>query len=102
MPIEILTGTCLPPQCDLFLGDVEGLVDEPKSYHSLFEPVFHRLEQVSRAEVYLQGLLGNLPRKPVEPIALSLGVNVRGLQHLIGQSQWRTASLVDTPPTSGR
>jgi len=47
------------------------------------------------AEVYLQGLLGDAPRKSVEPIALALGVNVRDLQHFIGQSPWALEPVVD-------
>jgi SRSO17 transposase len=75
---------------------VEGLINKLKTYHSLFEPAFRRPEQADWAEVYLQGLLGDQPRKSVEPIALSLGVNVRDLQHFIGQSQWRLEPVVDT------
>jgi len=77
---------------------VEGLVDKLKTYHSLFKPAFRRSEQADWAEGYLQGLLGNQPRKSVEPIALSLGVKVRDLQHFIGQSHYwhleRDRSLV--------
>jgi SRSO17 transposase len=69
---------------------VEGLIAKLKTYHIFFEPAFRRPEQAAWSEVYLQGLLGDTPRKSVEPIALSLGVNVRDLQHFIGQSHWPT------------
>lgn len=96
MPAEIVAETCPAPKCNLSPRDVEGLIDKLKSYHTLFEPAFRRAEQAGWSEVYLQGLLGDRPRKSVEPIALSLDVNVRDLQHFIGQSPWPTAPLVDT------
>jgi len=90
MPTEIVTETCPAPKCNLSPRDVEGLIAKLKTYHIFFEPAFRRPEQAAWSEVYLQGLLGDTPRKSVEPIALSLGVNVRDLQHFIGQSHWRT------------
>ena len=96
MPAEIVAETCPAPKCNLSPRDVEGLVDKLKTYHSLFKPAFRRSEQADWAEVYLHGLLGNQPRKSVEPIALSLGVNVRDLQHFIGQSHWRLEPVADT------
>jgi len=96
MPAEIVAETCPTPKCNLSPRDVEGLVDKLKTYHSLFKRAFRRSEQADWAEVYLHGLLGNQPRKSVEPIALSLGVNVRDLQHFIGQSHWRLEPVADT------
>jgi len=96
MPGQIVAETCPAPKCNLSPRDVEGLVDKLKTYHSLFKPAFRRSEQADWAEVYLQGLLGNQPRKSVEPIALSLGVNVHDLQHFIGQSQWHLEPVADT------
>jgi len=96
MPAEIVAETCPAPKCNLSPRDVEGLVDKLKTYHSLFKPAFRRSEQADWAEVYLHGLLGNQPRKSVEPIALSLGVNVRDLQHFVGQSHWRLEPVADT------
>ena len=90
MSTEIVTETCPTPKCNLSPRDVDGLLKKLKTYHAFFEPAFRRPEQIAWAEVYLQGLLGDQPRKSIEPIALSLGVNVRDLQHFIGQSRWRT------------
>ena len=96
MPAEIVSETCPAPKCNLSPRDVEGLVDKLKTYHALFESAFRRPEQAGWACVYLQGLLGSQPRKSVEPMALSLGVNVRDLQHFVGQSRWRTEPVVAT------
>lgn len=88
MPAEIIAETCPAPECNLLPGDVEQFVDELAAYSGLFEPAFRRPEQAKWGEVYLNGLLGDLPRKTTERIALDLGHNVRDLQHFIGQSQW--------------
>lgn len=96
MPTEIVAETCPAPKCNLSPRDVEGLMAHLKTYHKLFDSAFRRPEQAHWAEMYLQGLLGAQPRKSVEPIALSLGVNVRDLQHFIGQSHWCLEPVVDT------
>jgi SRSO17 transposase len=73
---------------------VERFVEELAAYYDLFEPAFRRPEQAIWGEVYLNGLLGDLPRKTTERIALDLEHNVRDLQHFIGQSRWWTEPLV--------
>jgi SRSO17 transposase len=64
------------------------------TYHAAFADAFRRPEQDQWARVYLRGLLDDLPRKTVERIALTQGVNVRDLQHFIGQSAWAIAPVV--------
>jgi SRSO17 transposase len=95
MPATIVAETCPAPKCNLSPRDVEGLVEKLQTYHEFFEPAFRRTEQAVWAQVYLHGLLGDQPRKSVEPLALSLGVNVRDLQHFIGQSRWPIEPVVD-------
>jgi SRSO17 transposase len=94
MPTEIIAQICPAPECTLLPDDVEQFVEELATYYSLFVPAFRRPEQARWGEVYLNGLLGDLPRKTTERIALDLGRNVRDLQHFIGQSQWRTEPLL--------
>ena len=94
MPTEIVAETCPAPECNLTPRDVKQFVKELKAYHARFKSAFRRPEQFERAEVYLNGLLGDTPRKTIEPIALALGENVRNLQHFIGQSHWTTESAV--------
>ncbi len=94
MPTEIVAETCPAPECNLTPRDVKRFVKELKAYHALFQPAFRRPEQFARAEIYLKGLLGDTPRKTIEPMALALGENVRNLQHFIGQSQWTTELAV--------
>lgn len=94
MPSNIVAETCPAPECNLSPRDVKHLVRKLKAYHALFKAAFRRPEQFAWSEVYLTGLLGNQPRKTIEPIALALGQNVRDLQHFIGQSRWSTEPAI--------
>ena len=88
MSYLIIAETCPLPEFNLSPRDVEGLVDELKIYHARFESAFRRPEPFRWSWIYLKGLLGDEPRKSIEPIALQAGVNVRDLQNFIGQSHW--------------
>jgi SRSO17 transposase len=94
MPAIIVPAPCPPPSCNLAPRDVEAFVDALAAYHALFADAFRRPEQDQWSRVYLRGLLDTLPRKTVERIALTQGVNVRDLQHFIGQSAWAIAPVV--------
>ncbi|SRR5712692_331255 len=94
MPATIVAETCPAPKCNLSRRDVEGLVDKLKTYYQRFASAFRRPEQAHWGNIYLQGLLGDQPRKSVEPIALALGVKVRDLQYFIGQSPWPLEPLL--------
>ena len=93
MPSRIVTETCPAPECNLTVADIEQFLPELTSYLELFAGSFVHQSQLAWSEVYLHGLLGEAVRKNVEQIALSLGVNVRSLQHLIGQSPWSPTPL---------
>ncbi len=99
MPKGIVTEiqtveTCPAPECNLSDQDVEQFVEELDRYAKLYEPAFRRCEQWKWGQVYLQGLLGDAPRKTAERMALELGENVRDLQHFVGQSPWRKEPVV--------
>ena len=94
MPVSIVPALCPPPSCNLVPRDVEAFVDALAVYHATFTDAFRRPEQDQWAQVYLRGLLDDLPRKTTERIALTQGVNVRDLQHFIGQSAWPIAPVV--------
>jgi len=94
MPAEIVTETCLAPQCNLREQDIEQILDEMRDYIALFAPAFQRSEQLERSETYVRGLLGDAARKNVEQIALGLGENVRNLQYFVGQSPWKTEPVL--------
>ena len=94
MPTDIITQTCPAPECNLLPRDIEQFVEELATYYRLFTSAFRRPEQFTWGEVYLRGLLGDLPRKTTERIALHLGYNVRDLQHFLGQSPWPLEPVV--------
>ena len=81
--------TCPAPECNLSESDVEQFVEEFEIYVALLAPGFRRREQFEWGEIYLNGLLGDTPRKTSERMALDLNANVRDLQHFIGQSPWQ-------------
>jgi len=95
MPLVIVPAPSPPPVCNLAPRDVEQFVDALAAYHAAFAEAFRRPEQLAWADVYLQGLLGPLPRKTTERIALTHAVNVRDLQHFIGQSAWDCALVYE-------
>lgn len=86
--------TCPAPECNLSSKDIEQFVAEMDSYVELFEPAFGRREQWWWSKLYVQGLLGDSPRKTVERMALALGQNVRDMQHFVGQSPWQKEPAV--------
>jgi len=90
----VIAETCPAPECNLLTEDIEQLVKELEAYHDLFEPAFPRIEQAAWSEVYLKGLLGDVPRKTAERMALDQGETPRDLQHFLGQSPWETAALL--------
>lgn len=81
--------TCPAPECNLSESDVEQFVAEFEMYVALLAPGFRRREQFEWGGIYLNGLLGDTPRKTSEGMALDLNANVRDLQHFIGQSPWQ-------------
>jgi SRSO17 transposase len=94
MPRGIVTETCAVPECNLSRKDVQRSLKELSEYMEQFEPAFVRVEQWRHSQTYLQGLLGEAPRKNVEQMALDLGEKVRSLQYFVGQSEWETEGLI--------
>lgn len=58
-----------------------------------FEPCFKRRATWEHFQCYLLGLMADLHRKSVEPIALASGVAVRTLQEFLSQFVWDHARL---------
>lgn len=94
MSTEIVNDICPPPEWNMAEGDIHQMVDELERYYQDFEPAFERCDQAAHGWVYLRGLLSDLPRKVTERIALRFGVNVRSLQHFIGQSPWSREGML--------
>src|SRR5215218_3386436 len=56
------------PVLNLTPGDLDGILDELRTFHALFSPLFFRPEQRAWAATYLHGLLLDIPRKSIEPM----------------------------------
>ena len=94
MPSRIVTETCPAPGCNLTDQEVDCFMDEMRAYVEMFEPAYVRREQLEWSQSYMQGLLGDAPRKNIERMALELGENVRSMQHYIGQSPWEAEPVI--------
>jgi SRSO17 transposase len=88
VPTRIGADICTAPDFNLTDCDIENFMDEMTTYVEKFESAFQRVEQLEWGKNYLQGLLGEAPRKNIERIALEQGEKVRSMQHFIGQSPW--------------
>jgi SRSO17 transposase len=95
MRTTIITDKYPAPKFNLTSADVGQCEPELAAYLKLFAPAFNRIEQFQQSQVYVRGLLSELPRKTAERIALEFGQNVRDLQHFVGQSPWETEPLLD-------
>ena len=80
----------IPPHCEMTPEDIDHLADKLEEFHALFEGSFKRVEQLGLSRHYLQGLLTDLERKSVEPIALALDgpSEVRNLQRFMSDYKW--------------
>lgn len=63
---------------------------ELNQFHHNFENSFGHINQIKHSLTYLQGLMSDLERKSIEPIALEFhGVSgVRNLQHYMQKGKW--------------
>ena len=69
---------------------VSGLPEKFSAHMDYYSPSFSRSAQQQNAEVYVKGLLSDLDRKSVEPIALLHGDEkmVRTMQQFLKDSPW--------------
>jgi len=77
-------------------GQIRGLVPALSGY---LEPYLFSCGHTQTFEhlgVYCRGLLSDLPRKSVEPIALESGTPVRTLQEFLRDHRWDHHQLLDT------
>jgi SRSO17 transposase len=95
MRTTIVTEKYPAPQFNLTTKEVAQGEAEMAGYMKPFGPAFKRVEQFQQSQVYVKGLLSELPRKTAERIALEFGANVRALQHFVGQSPWGPEPRVD-------
>jgi len=75
---------------------VSQLAELLYDFHQDFAFGFRRIEQQRLGEIYLKGLVSNLERKSVEPIALNyLGTHkVRSLQMFLSDYKWNDEQIL--------
>lgn len=91
------TALSVQPRFELTVEQVEALVNELKTYHTIYAPYFGNAAQRTFSHHYLSGLLDpEIARKSAENIALAtLGSkSVRQMQYFLGESRWSEAAVI--------
>ena len=85
----------LSPGEELGEEDLDVLTAELRVFHQDFAPVFAKRNSTDHSRLYTLGLLSNLGRKSIEPIALELSgtAKVRNLQRFISDYAWDDALM---------
>jgi SRSO17 transposase len=68
--------------------EIAGMTPAFKSYLGRFRDCFLQKRTLAHFDNYCRGLLSDLPRKSVEPIALASGTAVRTLQEFLVTTRW--------------
>jgi SRSO17 transposase len=68
--------------------DIAGLGPAFAAYLGRFRACFRQRRTAAHFDCYCRGLLSDLPRKSVEPIALAAGTAVRTLQEFLATAKW--------------
>jgi SRSO17 transposase len=93
-PLELTTA----PVLDLTPGDLDAILEELRTYHAIFSPLFFRPEQRAWAQTYLHGLLLEIERKSIEPMILHLrgadGNAVRAMQQFVSDGAWDDTAIL--------
>lgn len=87
VPPELFRTTRVRP------SQVEGMLDRLDAFAASFAPFFWRKEQRGLSKMFLEGLLSELPRKSVEPIAIAHEHPRQGLQRFVGEGKWEDARV---------
>ena len=88
-----------PPVFELTAAELEiELLSEVSGYHTLYSPLFKRREQREQSELYMNGLLSDMPKKSVEAMVLHReGDNpnaVRAGQQFLSQGAWADGPIL--------
>jgi SRSO17 transposase len=76
--------------------EITGLGPAFSRYLSSYRPCFGQARTAAHFDTYCRGLLTDLPRKSVEPIALQSGTAVRTLQEFLVTSKWDHDRALDS------
>src|SRR6266496_1420455 len=76
--------------------EIAGLGGAFYTYLGRYRPCFLQGRTAGHFDNYCRGLLSDLPRKTVEPIALACGTAVRTMQEFLVTSNWDHFRARDT------
>jgi SRSO17 transposase len=76
--------------------EIAGLGPAFAGYLGCYRPCFLQKRTAAHFDTYCRGLLSDLPRKSVEPIALEAGTAVRTLQEFLVTARWDHERARDT------
>jgi len=74
---------------------IAGLGPAFTAFLDSFRPCFGRRETYAHLGTYCRGLISDLPRKSVEPMALAAGAAVRTLQEFLTHHVWDHDAMLD-------
>src|SRR3954447_17577983 len=83
MPIDLLSGG--NPMTE---QEIAGLSPAFARYLGRYRDCFPQKRTMTHFDTYCRGLLSDLPRKSVEPMALESGTAVRTLQEFLVTTRW--------------
>ena len=85
-------------QAGITSDEVEKLGQLLLDYHESFSDCYTHINQVNFGETYLMGLMSDLERKSIEPIALHYldEKDVRGMQKFFKDSPWKDQKMLRT------
>jgi SRSO17 transposase len=75
--------------------EIAGLGPAFAAYLGHYRDCFLQKRTMAHFDTYCRGLLSDLPRKSVEPIALQAGTAVRTLQEFLATARWKHARARD-------
>lgn len=82
----------------LTIKDVQELETELAEYSQVYRDLFGRREQKEQYEVYLQGLMSEIPNKSVETMMLHMNGDdskaIRNMQHFLGEGSWQDKTIL--------
>lgn len=76
-------------------SQITALRPELDRYLAEFDDCFGRVEPARHFVTYVEGQLGDLPRKSIEPIALHAGTPPRTLQQFLSRAHWQEGMMRD-------
>lgn len=82
-------------ECEVVPEELVQCVSRLKEFMKPFSRHFGRREMREHGEDFVRGLLSDLERKSVEPIAERAGKDRRGMQRFVGQGGWDHRSVTE-------